>query len=769
MENLFRSGWQTLSGFLSVGYVLLFAFFLNTPLGNEFRERAIAPLEFNLRQKLQPQEHFSDQLKVIVYGDKARNEFGVQELLPLHSWTEFISAVAARRPKAILFDKMFTFALGSDSEIHQFNSTLLNLNVPVVAAGTFSIASQNDGAFAESQFSKWDLDDPSRLEEGQLGTFIGPHKEIRLAFKKLGGIRQQFSATIQPAWMDRQFSALLPHLSLSFAQQVKLSGETLDVDGVEFYLDRFNRIPVNFIPRQAAYEHFLPAASIFRDGSASFVLQKVNAGDVVLVLPSMYTGSTDFKNSPLGRIEGGLFHVSMLNALLTNTPLRPVLQSLPAFLTVALLISLLVRWASLKLKMERAVLLIAASFLAAVCIGLAGFVYGNFQSDWHAFAILILLNGATELGARAIKREKETEKIESVLEGLVPRQVLREIKSKPDLIYLRPKEQIVSVMFIDIEGFSIRTKDLLPVDTFSLLHMQIDEISNIVHAHGGVIDRILGDGMLCFFGFTFSNGQSQLEEDHAERALRCALAVQRRAALMTAQAQNTGVQSNSILPLRIGISTGEAFLGNMGSGRRIDFTIIGNTVNMAKRYEDACETFRVFISERTYRTMATRNAISELKGIAFYPRFMAAKHHPELVAGWECDPFADNVNLYKEALLGAYEEQHEQISAKLIRPNEPLKIRVNDTAEGVLSGLHQEHVFITTDHYFCRKVMLSLQLLTDSADLDAQLTVANLKTLSAQVVSGFPESHNKYQHRILLQHLTAEKRKVLERLLFNVP
>lgn len=768
MRNLLDSGRHTITGLASIVTIVLLGIFLNSPLGNEIRERAIAPLEFKLRQWLMPEKNFSNRLKVIVYGDKARKEFGVQELLPLSSWADFIATLAERQPRAILFDKMFTFALGSDVDIRKFNSTLSSLKVPVIAAGTFSFAPHGEGAFVETQFSKWELDDPRRIEEGKLETFIGPHKDIRMAFTKLGGIRQQFSATIQPAWVDNKFSTLLPHLAFSFAQRVRLSDNTLDVDGTKFHLDRFNRIPVNFLPRKLAYENFLPAASIFRDGSNSFVLQKINAGDVVLVLPSMYTGSTDFKNSPIGRLEGGLFHVSVLNTFLNNTPLRPILQSLPSFLVIALFISILVRWVSFKFRMHNAVLFVTSCSLLTVVLGLAGFVYGHLQSDWHAFALLFILEGTNNLGARAIRKEKESEKIESVLEGLVPRQVLQEIKSKPDLIYFRPKEQIVSAMFIDIEGFSIRTKDLLPVDTFSLLHKQIEEISNIVHQHGGVIDRILGDGMLCFFGFSVSLGQTQVEDDHAERALKCALAIQRRAAILTAQARKTGTKNDSILPLRIGISTGEAFLGNMGSGRRIDFTIIGNTVNMAKRYEDACETYRVFISERTYKTIDSRSAFKEFGDVAFYPRLMAAKHHPELVLGWECDPFATNIVLYKEALAGTYSEQHEQRSTQLLKLNELIRIRVNDSADGLLLGIHQEHLFIETNQYFCRKVNVSLQLLPASLDLDTQLAVANLKILSAQVVSGFPESQNRFHHRILLQHLTPEKRKVLERLLLIV-
>ena len=68
----------------------------------------------------------------------------------------------------------------------------------------------------------------------------------------------------------------------------------------------------------------------------------------------------------------------------------------------------------------------------------------------------------------------------------------------------------MTVMFVDIEGFSLRTKDLIPVDMFSILHTQINEIARIVHKNGGIIDRVLGDGMLCFFGFSFDDKKSEV-------------------------------------------------------------------------------------------------------------------------------------------------------------------------------------------------------------------------------------------------------------------
>ena len=530
-------------------------------------------------------------------------------------------------------------------------------------------------------------------------------------------------------------------------------------------LDRYGRIPINFIDRCLAYTRFLPINSVFRLGWKSPVLTKINKNDVVLVLPSMYTGSTDFKNSPIGRISGGLYYASLINTVLLNNPIKPVFNGIFSNIILFIIIAYFVWLLSSKLSFTRSVLAITFLSIVIVVLGLVTFAYWNIQSDWHTYSFFAALWGSGLLTMRAAQEERNAQFAEVLLEGIVSKDVLKRIKHRPEIWNLRPIEQSMTVMFIDIEGFSLRTKDLFPVDMFSVLHAQINEISAIVHEHGGIVDRVLGDGMLCFFGFSFDDHKSEVQFDHALRALKCALAVQRSAIELTIQSSPSAMSAGSVLPLRIGLCTGETFIGNMGTDRRLDFTVIGHTVNMAKRYEDACETFRVFMSETTYRELENRNQLHEFFDVMFVQRYMAMKHQLELVLGWECDPFFSNNDGYRAALKKIKPESKDNLQLTKLKPQHTVKIKLNQSSSGVLTWFDMDRYIIETDSYFCRKVNLVAELISDVEDINIQLAVANLKILHFQVNQGQALGQNVYRHELILLNITPEKRKVLLTLL----
>jgi class 3 adenylate cyclase len=754
--------WTTLASGALIG---LSTVYLQSEGSNELRERAIAPLEFKLREKLSREHPFSNNLKVLIYGDKAKREFGVQELITIRQWADFIDQVASRQPTAIVFDKMFTFSLGSDADLEYFKATLARQKTKVIAAGTFNELAISEGNFDAQMLTNWTVENADAIPKGRLSRFIGPAPALRDSFFRFGGAQLNSAAAVHPAWLDIESNKMLPQLSFSYFNDAHVQDDKVTFGNTTMYLDRFGRIPVNFIDSKLAYKKFLPVNSIFRLGSQSPVLNKINSNDVVLVLPSMYTGSTDFKNSPVGRIAGGLYHASLINSVLTNAPIVPVLNGSLSILVVFALIAGCVWVLSSQLSFTRSVLSITTLSLAIAASGLLLFVFANLQSDWHVYSIFTALYGGGLLSIRAAKVEKDAQFAEILLEGLVSKDVLKQIKYKPDLWNLRPSEQSMTVMFVDIEGFSLRTKDLIPVDMFSILHTQINEIARIVHKNGGIIDRVLGDGMLCFFGFSFDDKKSEVQFDHARRALRCALEVQRSAVRLTTQTKTSERSFGAVLPLRIGICTGDTFFGNMGTDRRLDFTVIGHTVNMAKRYEDACETFRVFLSESTYQDLYEREQLSEFSDVMFFQRQMSMKHQIDLVRGWECDPFFNLKDVYQGALDKINAESKDSTLSGRIKPKHAVRVKINDFFDGLLVEFDSNKYVIETNSYFCRKVNLVIELSSDIEDINTQLAVTHMKTLHFHVSIGQALSENHFRHELLLLNVTPEKRNVLLKLL----
>jgi class 3 adenylate cyclase len=166
-------------------------------------------------------------------------------------------------------------------------------------------------------------------------------------------------------------------------------------------------------------------------------------------------------------------------------------------------------------------------------------------------------------------------------------------------------------------------------------------ITGLIHAHGGVVDRTLGDGLLCYFGHTFNEQASESNSGHADRAVQCCLQIQRQNIKQLVQ----GREIEMVFPIRIGINTASCYIGNMGSSDRIDFTIVGNGVNFAKRLESCCTMNHILISESTYRYLHELRLPKE----AVTKRSIRIKHHDQDIHTFEINPVSDNPSLLEHA------------------------------------------------------------------------------------------------------------------------
>ncbi len=146
------------------------------------------------------------------------------------------------------------------------------------------------------------------------------------------------------------------------------------------------------------------------------------------------------------------------------------------------------------------------------------------------------------------------------------------ILKNPQLLQLGGKRQRVTVLFADIWGFTSMSERMAPETVVEMLNRFFTAMVDIVFEHEGTLDKFIGDNIMAVFG-------TPLEIDQpAVKAARCALAMQRRLREMQQEACQIG-------RIGIGINTGEVIAGNIGSHRHMDFTVIGDAVNIAARLE----------------------------------------------------------------------------------------------------------------------------------------------------------------------------------------
>jgi class 3 adenylate cyclase len=152
------------------------------------------------------------------------------------------------------------------------------------------------------------------------------------------------------------------------------------------------------------------------------------------------------------------------------------------------------------------------------------------------------------------------------------------------------QRKMMTVVFSDIRGFSTLTDALEPEEIFHLLDRYLSEMIGIVHRFDGTVNKIIGDGLLIFFGDPIS------VDDHAERAVRMAVAMQEK--ISELREEWKGYDHD--LGVGIGINTGYMTVGNIGSETHRDYTVIGNQVNVAARLESIAAAGQILAGQRTY-------------------------------------------------------------------------------------------------------------------------------------------------------------------------
>lgn len=181
----------------------------------------------------------------------------------------------------------------------------------------------------------------------------------------------------------------------------------------------------------------------------------------------------------------------------------------------------------------------------------------------------------------------------------LPRSLPPMLLESEDPRELESKARMVSVMFTDIAGFTAMSEDMPPAEVAALLNEHFAIVSSCIQNEQGVVDKFIGDAVMAFWG-----GLAE-DSEHAARACRAALAIKSR---ITADNERRAGRGAAPVRVRVGVHSGEAIVGNIGSPGRANFTIIGDTVNVAERLEamarKACgadEDVAVLVSAETAR------------------------------------------------------------------------------------------------------------------------------------------------------------------------
>ena len=152
----------------------------------------------------------------------------------------------------------------------------------------------------------------------------------------------------------------------------------------------------------------------------------------------------------------------------------------------------------------------------------------------------------------------------------------------------------ISVLFVDVRGFTSVAERLAPAEVAQRLNRFYALASEAIFKYDGTLDKFVGDQVMAFFGAPLH------AKDHPQRAVRVALLILEEMSKLTQEESYDDTQ-DKLLRVGAGIASGEAFVGNVGGGAVTDYTVLGDTVNVAARLQGAAASGEILVTEETYR------------------------------------------------------------------------------------------------------------------------------------------------------------------------
>ncbi|MBI2619341.1 MAG: adenylate/guanylate cyclase domain-containing protein [Ignavibacteriales bacterium] len=312
-------------------------------------------------------------------------------------------------------------------------------------------------------------------------------------------------------------------------------------------------------------------------------------GGKIVVVSEVATGSADVgpvptdNNFPLSGL-----HANVIFTIVNAEFMRHIGGAWMLAIEFGILVLLLLL--ALRLS-SRSLSLSTLAILGAFLLIAAGLFFASVIINILRPVLIVLLGMFSIVAYRYFNEEKNKEVLRRSFEAYFPPAVVRRIMANPNLITAAGQKKELTIMFSDIKSFTTYSS-VLPADEIQkLLNEYFEAMVDIVFKYEGTVDKFIGDGLMVFFG------DPEPQPDHAVRCVRAAIEMQKKTRLLREEWERKG---RFPIRIRIGINTGPVVVGNMGSARRLSYTVLGSDVNLAQRLESSAPVEGIMISQRTY-------------------------------------------------------------------------------------------------------------------------------------------------------------------------
>lgn len=361
--------------------------------------------------------------------------------------------------------------------------------------------------------------------------------------------------------------------------------------------DEMGRIFINFRGGSKTFQH-ISITDILNDNIPKDSLK----GKIVMV-GATATGTYDMRLTPFEAVFPGLeIHANVVDSILSKDFIFQ-----PAWAAIFDVIAIIIAGMFLGFLLPRTGVMLSAVVSASMFAGyilLCQYLFtekGSILNLVYPLSVMIIVYvGITAY--EYLVEAKQKRFVKDAFSTYLAPAVVKQIIDSPEKLVLGGEERVITAFFSDVQNFTSISEKLTPQELVELLNEFLTEMTDIILDHEGTVDKFEGDAVIALFG-----APNELE-NHAATACRACIEMQKRLAELRVDWKEIGKPE---LFMRIGLCSGPAVVGNMGSKNRMDYTMMGDTVNTAARLEGVNKLYGSYtlISETTY-SLAGGNIIA---------------------------------------------------------------------------------------------------------------------------------------------------------------
>ena len=326
--------------------------------------------------------------------------------------------------------------------------------------------------------------------------------------------------------------------------------------------------------------------------AVELVLRTEEVKDKIGIIGLTATGTSDIASIPLHNEYPG---VGTYNNTVNTIMQREYIRSLEKYVDFILIavIALLVGFVMQNLSSIVSLLASISGFILLNILIIYIFMFHNICVEQLGLNLAFVIPSVAIVSIKLVAEESQKRFIKGAFSRYIAPDVIEQIMENPELLQLGGESREITIFFSDVTGFTSISEKLSPVELVALLNEYLSEMTDIIISHGGTIDKYIGDAIMAFYG------APQIYDDHGLRACLAAIDMKRK----LRDLQDKWKMSGQIeLFARMGINSGKTVVGNMGSALRMDYTVMGDSVNLASRLEGVNKMYdtTAIISEHTY-------------------------------------------------------------------------------------------------------------------------------------------------------------------------